>query len=60
MFYELLNKGLKTIASAKALHDQLETYFIPNMDFKKLDQVYENFIKKIEGYEKDYLTEKQQ
>lgn len=59
MFYELLNKGLKTIASAKALHDQLETYFIPNMDFEKLNKLTKKLIDKIEGYEKDYIAEKQ-
>jgi Cdc6-like AAA superfamily ATPase len=58
LFYELLNKGLKTIASAKALHDQLETYFIPNMDFDKLNKVTKKIIDKIEKYEQDYLAEK--
>jgi Cdc6-like AAA superfamily ATPase len=58
LFYELLNKGLKTISSAKALHDQLETYYIPNMNFKKLDEVYNKMIEKISKYEDDYLSEK--
>lgn len=59
MFYNLLNKGLKTIASAKALHDQLETYFIPNMNFDKLNEVTKKVIDKIEKYEQEYLKDKQ-
>jgi hypothetical protein len=55
-FYTLLNKGLATIKEAKGLHDELETFFIPNMDFSKLDAVYANIIKKIDGYESDYLN----
>jgi Cdc6-like AAA superfamily ATPase len=55
-FYTLLNKGLATIKEAKGLHDELETCFIPNMDFSKLDAVYSKIIKKIDGYEDDYLN----
>lgn len=58
MFYELLDKGLKTIASAKALHDHLETYFIPNMDFDKINKVTEKVINKLLKYEEEYLKEK--
>ncbi|MGH4050697.1 MAG: PRK06851 family protein [Clostridium sp.] len=56
-FYSLLNKGLATIKGAKSLHDELETYFIPNMDFSKLDDVFTNVIKKLNGYEEDYLNQ---
>jgi len=59
MFYELLDKGLKTIASAKALHDHLETYFIPNMDFDKINKVTDKVINKLLKYEEEYLKEKQ-
>lgn len=55
-FYTLLNKGLATIKEAKGLHDELETYFIPNMDFSKVDAVFTKVINKINGYEKDYLN----
>ncbi|MCM8709899.1 PRK06851 family protein [Clostridium sp. SYSU_GA19001] len=58
IFYELLNKGLKIIASAKILHDQMETYYIPNMNFDKVNKISENIINKLLGYEKDYLSEK--
>jgi Cdc6-like AAA superfamily ATPase len=56
LFYTLLDKGLKIIASAKTLHDQMETYYIPNMDFGKIDNVTKKIIEKLEGYEKDYLN----
>ncbi|MBZ9625366.1 PRK06851 family protein [Clostridium sp. FP2] len=55
-FFTLLNKGLATIKEAKALHDELETSFIPNMDFSKVDEVLTKVIKKINGYEDDYLN----
>ncbi len=57
-FYTLLYKGLATIKEAKGLHDKLETFFIPNMNFDKLDALFEKIIKKIDGYEKDYLSNK--
>jgi hypothetical protein len=57
MFYELLEKGLKCISSAKVLHDQMETYYIPNMNFDKINEVTEKVINKILRYEKDYLSE---
>ena len=55
-FYTLLNKGLTTIKKAKGLHDELETSFIPNMDFSKVDDVLTKIINKINGYEEDYLN----
>lgn len=58
LFYTLLEKGLKIIASAKTLHDQMETYYIPNMDFDKLNKLRDKMIEKFLGYEKDYLSEK--
>lgn len=58
LFYELLGKGLKLIASAKVLHDHMETYYVPNMDFDKINEVTREVIEKLEGYEKDYLSEK--
>ena len=57
-FYTLLNKGLTTIKEAKVLHDELETSFIPNMDFSKVDEVFSKVIKKINKYEDDYLNNK--
>jgi len=55
-FYTLLTKGLKLISHAKALHDEMETYYVPNMDFSKVDAVYKKVLGKIQGYEKEYLN----
>lgn len=57
-FYQLLNKGLKIITSAKALHDEMEKYYICNMNFDKLNKLTDEMIEKFLGYEKDYLSEK--
>lgn len=54
-FFMLLNKGLACIKSAKALHDELETGYIPNMDFKKVDEISKEVIEKLLKYEKDYV-----
>lgn len=56
-FYTLLNKGLSIISHAKELHDEMEKYYIDNMDFSKLNILTENVINKILGYEKDFKEE---
>lgn len=38
VFNELLNQAITTISSAKRLHDLMETYYIPNMDFEKVEK----------------------
>jgi Cdc6-like AAA superfamily ATPase len=58
LFYTLLDKGLSIISSAKVLHDQMETYYIPNMNFDKLNEVFKRIITKFEDYEKEYLENK--
>ncbi|GAA0126110.1 PRK06851 family protein [Clostridium senegalense] len=58
-FYILLNKALSCIQQAKHLHDDLESYYIPNMNFDKIDAVSNEIIQRLLQYEKEYLTEKQ-
>lgn len=53
IFYILLQKGLDCIKRAKDLHDELEEFYVPNMDFNKADQIYEEVLNKIQGYEKN-------
>jgi hypothetical protein len=50
-FFYILNKGLNCLKEAKNLHDSLEDSYIPNMDFKKIDAIYDNIIKRINSYE---------
>jgi Cdc6-like AAA superfamily ATPase len=54
-FYTLLNKGLKLISSAKVLHDNMEKYYVPNMDFQKVNATVESVINKLLAYEMEYL-----
>ncbi|WP_346961442.1 PRK06851 family protein [Clostridium sp.] len=53
IFYILLQKGLDCIKTAKDLHDELEEFYVPNMDFNKADQIYEEILAKIQGYEEN-------
>lgn len=57
-FYMLLNKGLACIKCAKTLHDELETGFIPNMNFEKVNEVSEEIIQRLLKYEEEYLRNK--
>lgn len=56
-FYNLLNKALSIISSAKKLHDDLEVYYVENMIFKNMDKAYYDLIDKILKYEEDYKEE---
>jgi len=46
-FNILLNIALETISKAKALHDRLETYYIPNINFKGIDECYEKTMNRL-------------
>ncbi|MFA6808983.1 MAG: ATPase, partial [Eubacteriales bacterium] len=37
----LIQKGIEFIKKAKLEHDVLENYYVPNMDFKKTEDIYE-------------------
>lgn len=52
-FYSLLDKGLSIISGAKKLHDELEKCYIPNMDFDKVEDVFNQIIAKLLRYEKE-------
>lgn len=43
----LLGVALTTLGRAKALHDRLETWYIPHIRFDELDAVYEQTMKKL-------------
>lgn len=51
VFYILLQKGLDCIKNAKALHDDLEEFYVPNMDFSKADEIYNELLNKLKKYE---------
>lgn len=43
----LLSIALSTINQAKKLHDELETYYIPNIDFEAIDRFFEKTMSRI-------------
>lgn len=49
-FNELTNKALSCIKNSKAMHDELESFYIKAMDFSIVDSLYDEILKKIEGY----------
>ncbi len=46
-FEMLLHTAIRTIAKAKAIHDSLENYYIPNMDFEAVEKCYRSTFKRI-------------
>ncbi|PAB58967.1 hypothetical protein [Anaeromicrobium sediminis] len=46
----LLNKGTKCIEGAKAKHDELEEFYVSNVDFEKIDKLRNSIIKDILKY----------
>ena len=46
---DLIKEAVHCITRAKKEHDRLESYYIPNMDFKKIDAIRDEIIGKIEA-----------
>ncbi|WP_094756665.1 PRK06851 family protein [Caminicella sporogenes] len=46
-FGELINLAVENIGCAKKLHDKMETFYIPNMDFTAIDLLREKTLQKI-------------
>lgn len=44
---ELINLAVSNIAIAKKVHDRMEEYYIPNMDFKGVDELRKNILNRI-------------
>ncbi len=49
----LLDTAILTISKAKALHDDLETYYIPNMNFGAVQICCDNLIAEASGQKRD-------
>lgn len=45
--FEVLTEGIKSLKAAKDAHDELEAFYIPNVDFSAIDQKYPILQKKI-------------
>lgn len=54
-FYKLLNIGLNNISNCKKLHDELEKYYVQNINFKEIDAMCEKLINRLLEYEKKIL-----
>jgi hypothetical protein len=50
MLDELLNRAVNTISGAKAKHDLMETYYIPNMDFSQVQKRWDDTMERILRY----------
>jgi len=44
---KLLNRAIKTIQNAKRLHDDLESYYIPHMNFNEVQKCQETILAKL-------------
>ena len=49
-FDELLGKALETIGKAKLMHDDMEKYYVPNMDFEAVQRCWESTMGRILEY----------
>ncbi|WP_028308543.1 PRK06851 family protein [Desulfitibacter alkalitolerans] len=46
-FWNSINRAINYIASAKKIHDELEKYYVPAMDFSKINEVRDRTLQKI-------------
>lgn len=44
---ELINESIRSLKKAKAIHDELEAFYIDAMDFDSLDRYFQDFISKL-------------
>lgn len=45
---ELILQAVSSLKTAKEIHDKLESYYVTNMDFGKIKQIQEDFLKNID------------
>lgn len=57
LFYSMVEKALSILKNNKALHDDLEKFYIQNMYFNKLDSLGNELVDKFHKYEKEYKNE---
>lgn len=51
IFNELINYAISNFKIAKAKHDVIESYYVPNMNFDEIEKLREELIKRILKYE---------
>ena len=52
IFDEMINYGISNLNKAKAKHDVIEAYYIPNMKFDEIDKFKDELLNRIKSYEK--------
>ncbi len=50
VFWDLFNRAVRYISLAKRAHDEMETYYIPNMDFEAVDRLWQSTLRRILDY----------
>jgi hypothetical protein len=50
LFWELFIKSVACIKQSKQLHDELETYYVPNMDFTAVQNLWQRTLDRILAY----------
>ncbi|MCX7781511.1 MAG: PRK06851 family protein [Negativicutes bacterium] len=50
VFWELFTQAVNCIRRAKSLHDELETCYIPNMDFVSIQKLWEKTLERVLSY----------
>lgn len=55
-FWPLFNTAVSHLNKAKALHDELETYFVPNMDFVGIQNLWKKTLERVLTYAKEEST----
>ncbi|MCT4621165.1 MAG: ATPase [Marinisporobacter sp.] len=53
MIEKLMKAGLSNITKAKKAHDELEKFYVLNMNFKGIDELKEKIMNRIREYEKE-------
>ena len=48
----MINYGISNLNKAKAKHDVIEAYYIPNMKFDEIDKFKDELLNRIKSYEK--------
>lgn len=51
IFDELINYAISNLKTAKAKHDVIEAYYVPNMKFDEIDKLKDELIERISSYE---------
>nr|WP_010243115.1 hypothetical protein [Acetivibrio cellulolyticus] len=53
-FDSIMDTAILTIAKAKAIHDDMEAYYIPNMDFEAIQRCFESTLARILEYAEEF------